>query len=109
MREFDPSFLVSRYLFLAHGTGKGLDDLAASLEEEVEDGLLEGGRILESLEACVDRLRRYQRDFGGPEVIPAEGDAEEILNDLPALARAKFEEIAARAFPGDARTIRPPA
>jgi len=105
--EFDPSFLVSRYLFWAHETEKRLDDLAVSLETEVEDGLREGGRILESLEAFVDRLRRYQRDFGGPEVIPAVGDAEEILNDLPSLARAKFEEIAAKAFPEDAHTIRP--
>jgi len=109
MSQFDPSYVVSRYLFnLSTRCPEGdLGAIGDDIEEEIEDGIHHGRKLFEPDDAFVDRLRGYQRDFGGPEVIPAEGDAAEILNSLPSLARAKFEEIVARAFPEATRPTRP--
>jgi len=99
--EFDPSYLVSRALFTASHTDEEFRGLADEIYSEIDDALSsrKGRRFNETDEAFVRRLRIFQTVFGGPEVIPSEGTAKDILNSLASLAQAKFEEIAWKAFP----------
>jgi len=99
--EFDPSYLVSRALFTATHTDEEFRGLADEIYSVIDDVLSsrKGRRLSETDEEFVERLRTFQRVFGGPEVVPAEGKAKDILKSLASRAKEKFEEIAWKAFP----------
>lgn len=101
INEFDPSYLVSEALFKASHTDESLCGLAAKIHSDIEEALSSerGRRFNEPDEVFLEHLRTFQRALGGPEVIPAEGRAEDIIRSLASLAQAKFEEIAWKAFP----------
>lgn len=98
---FDPCYLVQKHLYLAADGDDPVSELADRLERAVLDGVSPIAKLdAERRRDAVENLRRWERDLDGEfEVVPRSGDAGRILRDLPRIARAKFEALAAKAFP----------
>jgi hypothetical protein len=99
--ETDPSYEVITALYKLETTDETVADVADDLEAAVEARLAAGPRFGESEEKFVGRMRRWQSLLKGPKIIPDEGSAAEILQRLPSIARERFVEFAAKAFPDE--------
>lgn len=110
--EFDPSYLVTKFLLVAEQSDLPLPELADDLEIEIEDGILNDRKSEARREVLVGRYLDLQERLGGPKVIEmtmplSKEQVGDILSDLPKLAKAKFVEMAAKAFPEEATSLAP--
>lgn len=101
VNDFDPAYELQAALYKTESTDEDIMIIGDELQIEIVDGIQEGRRFLEDDAAFVERLRQTERWMGGEQLIPADGDPAEILAGLPQLARQRFEEMAAKAFPDE--------
>jgi hypothetical protein len=104
---FDPSYLVQAALYRADDTDDSPDEIATDLRLEFVSRIRSGFAFGADGQAFVRRLRRVEELMGGTPLVPAEGDAEAILGELPQRATERFRELFARAYPGEAATPAP--
>lgn len=100
--DFDPSYLVTKFLLDAENSDAPLDELAGALEAEVAKGHLNASKR-QPPERLFQRYLDLQGRMYGPKVLETTDSSSpermaEAIAELPKLARARFEEMAGKAL-----------